>query len=333
MKFYLNLLRILASLPLLSLCACSRLEWRDISKFPPSGVLPRAEISAVPFFTQEKYQCGPASLAMVLSANGTPVTPQELVDEMYTPLSRGTFPTELLSAARRRGQLAYMVHPEMAALFLEISAGHPVVVLQNLGLSWFPVWHYSVVIGYDLNSGTITSHSGAEAKEKISLSLFERCWQRAGKWAMLALRPGELPATAQREEYLRAAVGLELVKRWAEARHAYSAGLKKWPADLRLSIGLANALYGDGSRAEAISVLSRVTLDHPDSVIAHNNLAHILAAQGDLHQALKHAEVAVSLGGEFAPAARKTHGEISRLLAMKALHTYRLQRTLPQNCC
>jgi hypothetical protein len=54
----------------------------------------------------------------------------------------------MIGAARRHGRLAYLITgPD--SMFEEVAAGHPVIVLQNLGLSWYPVWHYAVVVGYD----------------------------------------------------------------------------------------------------------------------------------------------------------------------------------------
>lgn len=45
------------------------------------------------------------------------------------------------AAARRHGAVAYVLPDRLDALLEEITAGHPVVVLQNLGLQWIPSWH------------------------------------------------------------------------------------------------------------------------------------------------------------------------------------------------
>ncbi len=65
----------------------------------------------------------------------------------------------MIGAARRHGRVAYVISsPE--ELLVEVAAGNPVIVLQNLGLSWVPVWHYAVVIGYDGDADMVTLHSG-----------------------------------------------------------------------------------------------------------------------------------------------------------------------------
>ena len=56
--------------------------------------------------------------------------------------------------------VALRTAPRLADLLQEVAAGHPVIVLQNLGLEWIPVWHYSVVIGYDLSRGQLVLRSG-----------------------------------------------------------------------------------------------------------------------------------------------------------------------------
>jgi hypothetical protein len=46
---------------------------------------PQAEVAQVPFFPQEDYYCGPASLAMVLAWTGLDVTQDQIAPEVYTP--------------------------------------------------------------------------------------------------------------------------------------------------------------------------------------------------------------------------------------------------------
>src|SRR5512137_2247505 len=133
--------------------------------WPPSvATLPRrSEIATVPFFAQEEYQCGPAAMAMALGRSGLQVTPGELTEKVYTASLRGSLQPAMIAAARRLGRVAYVIStPD--ALFSEIAAGHPVVVLQNLGLAWIPVWHYAVMIGYDIPKGDVILHSGRDER-------------------------------------------------------------------------------------------------------------------------------------------------------------------------
>ena len=141
----------------------------------PTALPPRAEVSSVPFFPQEKYYCGPAALAMVLSWSGLPVTQEEIGAQVYTPGREGTLQTDMIAAARRNGRLAVPV-TRLPDLTAELAAGHPVVVFQNLGFGWFPVWHYAVAIGYDAKKDSIILRSGHTRRKLMSARAFDAKW-------------------------------------------------------------------------------------------------------------------------------------------------------------
>src|ERR1039457_6234605 len=137
-----------------------------------AGLRSRVELDSVPFFAQEEYQCGPAALAMALNAAGVAVTPDALTDEVYLPGRKGSLQVEMLASARRHGLLAYELAPELRDVLAEVAAGNVVIVLQNQGLcSFYPYWHYAVVIGYDLEKNQILLHSGARARRPLPLGL------------------------------------------------------------------------------------------------------------------------------------------------------------------
>jgi len=83
---------------------------------PPAGLPLRVSLDAVPFFAQEEAQCGPAALATVLVNQGWPVTPIDLLSQVFTPAREGAFQVEMLAAARRQGALAVRVAPQLDAL-------------------------------------------------------------------------------------------------------------------------------------------------------------------------------------------------------------------------
>ena len=272
-----------------------------------AGLPPRAELDTVPFFAQEEYQCGPAALAMALNAAGIGVTPEVLTDEVYIPGRKGSLQVEMLAGARRHGLLAYELAPELKDVLAEVAAGNAVIVLQNLGLwAFHPYWHYAVVIGYDLEKKQILLHSGAKARRAMAIGLFEFLWIDGGRWAMVALAPGHLPASAREADYGSAAAALEQSGRVAEAHRAYATLLGRWPGDLVGLMGLGNSAYALGHKAEAETAFRSATAAHPLAAAAFNNLAQTLADQGKLEAALEAARKAVSLGGPTLPAAQAT---------------------------
>jgi tetratricopeptide (TPR) repeat protein len=255
------------------------------------------ELADVPFFPQTAYQCGPAALATVLASAGAAITPDDLAAEVYLPDRRGSLQFELMAAARRHGHIPYVLEPRLDAVLNEVAAGTPVLVLQNLGLGWYPKWHYAVVVGFDLSAGEIILRSGEEARHVVPIRVFERTWERGGFWAMVGMPPDRLPHTAEEESYVLAILSLERLQRWRDAAVAYDAALSRWPDNLVARIGLGNSRYALGDLPGAEAAYRRATGDHPDAAVAFNNLAQVLAEQGRLHEAEQAAREAVRLGG------------------------------------
>ena len=248
----------------------------------------------VPFFPQQQYYCGPAALAMVLAWSGLPVNQADLVPVVYTPGRQGTLQEDIVAAARRFGRLAVPTG-DLRALLGEIAAGHPVLVFQNLGLDWYPVWHYAVAVGYDLKQGDLILHSGEESEDRLSLRTFELTWARGGHWALTVLPADRLPATADPQALLAAAVGLERAGRVPEAATAYTSIAGRWPDDFAAWFGLANAHYQQGFYTEAVQDYRRALALDPKAPQAWNNLAYALKGQGRRQEAIAAAQTAVDL--------------------------------------
>jgi tetratricopeptide (TPR) repeat protein len=290
---------------------CSGCATTQMNKWnQASGTVPLYyELSAVPFFPQEEYQCGPASLAMVLAWSGLQINADELAPQVYTPSLKGSLQPAMIAAARRHGRIAYPISGANA-LLKEVAAGHPVIVLQNLGLSWAPVWHYAVVIGYDLDKAIIILHSGTTNRKTTALNTFENTWIRSQHWGLAVLPPDRLPATAEENSYVKAVVGLERAQQWPAAVEGYKTALNRWPQSFSAHIGLSNSYYAQGDLKSARRVLQKTTILFPEEAVAFNNLAHVLWKQGKKQEALKAARQAVSLGGPHVEKYQETLDEI-----------------------
>lgn len=281
----------------------------------PAALVTPTELSHTPFFPQEDYQCGPAALAMLMQAQGLAVTPDELKDEVYLPERKGSLQIEMLTATRRHGLLPYVLRPELEELLYEVQSGRPVLVLQNQGVSWYPQWHYAVVIGYNLQEGQLILRSGTIERYVMSIYTFERTWQRSQYWAMLALRPGELPVRPDEWHYLQAVVGFEQTKAWPLIDMLYRTGLHQWPTSKDLLMGYGNALYAQHELQAASAQYRSVLQEFPDYAPAHNNLAMVLAEQGEFSRALHHVQRAIDLGGVHSAEYQSTLSEIRQLQA------------------
>jgi hypothetical protein len=223
--------RLAALLLLVALGGCA--SPRDLVSGAPSmqGRVEPVELEATPFFPQEDLQCGPAALATVLGAAGAPASPEQLASEVYTPGLDGSLQLELVAAARARGFVPYVLPPALDALWAELLAGRPVLVLQNLRLRSLPAWHYAVVVGADPAADEVVLRSGAERRLATPAGKFLRTWDLAERWGLVLLPPGELPAAPDRGRYFEAVAGLEAAGRHAEAARAWSAALDAWPGE------------------------------------------------------------------------------------------------------
>ncbi len=293
------------------LAGCAAPQVSGLIEQRPAGLPVAVEIAATPFFPQEDYQCGPASLAAVLVHAGRDATPESLLPQVYLPGRKGSLQAEMLATARRHGLVAYPLAPRIGDLLRELAAGTPVVVLQNLALDWWPQWHYAVAIGYDFDARQIVLRSGVTHRLTMSIDTFEHTWARSSHWAMAALPPGRIPATAAESPYLAAVVALERVAP-AAARQGYETALARWPGSVAALIGLGNTSYVMHDLTGAAAAYLRATMDHPEAADAWNNLAQALHELGNRAEAIAAARRAVSLGGPRLPAYRETLDGILR---------------------
>jgi hypothetical protein len=275
-----------------------RTEW-------PQGVPEHVELTAVPFFPQDDYQCGPAALATALSFEGVAVKPEDLVSQVYLPARQGSLQLEMLATARRYGLVSYALAPRYPDLLRELAAGNPVIVLQDVG-PMFTQWHYAVVNGFDYPSGTIFLRSGKTRRQEMPFTYFERTWMKSSYWAMLAMPPDRIPVTATEDGWMSALLAMARVSKGDAAAHGYAAALKRWPNNLPAAIGLANQYHTRGALADAVAVLRQARQRHPQSVIVMNNLAQTLSDLGRNTEALAQIEKAADAQSPFAAEVRAT---------------------------
>ncbi len=285
---------------------------------PASGGLPgTVELTSTPFFPQSDYQCGPAALATVLSASGLAIAPAELVPRTYLPGRRGSLQIELVAAARQYDRLAYALPPELEAVLAEVAAGHPVLVMQNLGLAFAPVWHFAVVIGYDRDAGQIVLRSGTTERLVTSTSRFMKSWGRAGRWAFILLPPGAIPARPDAGRYLAAAAALEATGRLDAARLAYERAAAEWRETPLPHLGIGNIAYARGDLVSAMQAYDAALARDSGNIAARHNLAEVLDRLGC--RAAAQTEIARAMGdGQQSPLSGTVAATAARLGAQAA---------------
>ena len=281
--------------------------------FPLAAGSPGLELTGVVFFAQADRQCGPAALATVLHHSGLAVQPDALTPLLFLPGRRGSLQLEMSAAARRFGRIPYPVRPEAAAIAAELAAGRPVLVLQNLGVTWLPVYHYAVVVGV-LPGDRVVLRSGEQRRQVMDGRRFAATWRRAGEWALVVLRPGDLPALYDPAVYLQAVAAFETTGQHEIARLGYQAALKRSPEQPLALFGLANSLLAEGDAEQAAMVYRRLLAIEPDHAAAVNNLAEALSRRGCHRQALALLDRTLAPaagGGPFRPTLLQTRAEIA----------------------
>lgn len=240
---------------------------------------PSAELAATPFFPDSGTLCGPAALATLLSASGVPTSPETLEPWLYVPGRAGTLQAEMVAAARRSGRVPYPVEGGLRELLTMVSAGYPVLVLQNLGISLWPAWHYAVVIGYDGAEDVLVLRSGTQARERVPRRSFLRRWRYAQQWAFVAASPANPPEPVEAVRWLQAASAFEQLAQPAIAETAYAAATRRWPERALGWQLLANAQHAQGKLRDSERSL-REALRREESAASLNNLAQVLNDRG-----------------------------------------------------
>lgn len=269
---------VLGLLFLCLLSACSAQQTRQLTQMPPPE-LPMRVILDVPFIAQTDYHCGPASVGMLLKHKHKHVAQIDVVEAIYLPKYKGVLKTEINAFLRSQKLLPYHALPKLKAIFKEVAHGHPVLVMQNLGFSWLPQWHYAVLIGYDINKQQVFLHSGTINQYTLSMSTFERTWQRANGWNVVALNQFEYPANNDATGYLSSMMASDQLNLLLNPISSYQDYLKRWPNNAQAWFNLGNHLYKNQQKTKALAAFHRaakhsITQDHL------NNLAYVAAELG-----------------------------------------------------
>ncbi|WP_375192924.1 PA2778 family cysteine peptidase [Marinobacter sp.] len=290
-------LTLIIVVSLLAGCA-SAPKWPS-SQAPGQPSLPdRVMLADVPFYPQERYQCGPASLAMMLNSQGLETQPEVLKELVYIPGREGTLQVEMVAGARAHGMLVYPLDGTLESLLREVAAGNPVLVMQNLRFDWWPQWHFAVVIGYDARERDLILHTDTREQQAVDLEVFSNTWGRADRWAVTILPPEQVPATATPLRFLQSAHDLETTGRTTAAGIAYRTAEATWPNQPAVPMARGNLAWQLGQREEAIGHFLRTTRQFPEFPEGWNNLAYALEARQCKAAASQAARCAAKLAPE-----------------------------------
>jgi predicted double-glycine peptidase len=169
-----KIMSTLIACAVLFLCACS--------SAPVQKGTDEVVVMDVPFFPQEEYQCGPASLAGVLRYWGSAVTVKEIAGDIFSRSARGTLTIDMLLYAERQGYTASQYAGSPEDLKAKVRAGYPLIVLVDYGFFVYRVDHFMVVIGYD-DKGVVVNSGKSESKY-VAMEDFLKSWKRTNNWTL-----------------------------------------------------------------------------------------------------------------------------------------------------
>jgi ABC-type bacteriocin/lantibiotic exporter with double-glycine peptidase domain len=144
--------------------------------------LPYRLIENVPFFAQSNLQCGPSSLAGILSFYGKDISPSEIAEEIFKEKVRGTLSLDIVLYARNQGLVAEWYTGNVQDLIENIDNKIPLIVMIDLGLGAVQKPHYLVVVGYE-QKGVIVN-SGAHQHQIVPWNKFQNQWNRSSLWTL-----------------------------------------------------------------------------------------------------------------------------------------------------
>ena len=155
-----------------------------VERIPES--LHTQKIENMPFYQQESYQCGPASLAGILNYWGVAVTPDEIARNIFSASARGTLTIDMVLYAQQKGLSAEQYKGSIENLKQNIDSGLPVVVLVDYGGILYQMNHFMVIIGY--NEYGILANSGKDNEKFIPEDDFLKAWEKTNFWTLRIIK-------------------------------------------------------------------------------------------------------------------------------------------------
>ncbi len=262
------------------------------------------ELNAVPFYPQQEYLCGPASLRMVAEywkqqkKVVRDVSYETIRQVTFIPEKKGSFRPQMVAAARQLGLVA-IESTRRADLFELLDGGIPVIVLLNQGTVSIPVWHYAVVIGFDLDRQLVILRSGDTKRQAMKISTFYEFFKKGGHWKLIAVPATMVPPGVTEASYLKAAYDLEQTLDDEIVQIAYESALKQWPDSLLVKLAAANYFFDKYHYEIAYDLYDAVLKKEPDDPIALNNMAETLYYLGEFDEALDFIDRAIKNHGKY----------------------------------
>lgn len=290
---------------------CAPKNYDYISSDSSISTSKRIELHIYP---QDSYYCGPSSLATVFKKEQIVFNYDDLSQHTFTPGLKGTLQPQMKAAARKYGLIPYETGKSLKDILLELSNDTSVIVLFNLGLKTVPVWHYSVVTGYDKAEKKVFLSAPNGSETWMSFEEFETFFERGGSWAISLIKPPKLPKTSSENNIIAAILDMYEINQKEVAKQAAVSHLSNNPASYQTMVLLANIYLKEDDYRSAAFMYNEILKIKPKEPSILNNLAAALLKQKKYDEAKKYAIEAVKIGGKFAQNYQNTLDEIEKAI-------------------
>ena len=136
-------------------------------------------IEGVPFFKQERHQCGQASLASVLAYYQEPVEIEEIIRATYNETLKGSLMADLENYAKGLGFKTESGQGTLQTIKDSVLAQKPVIILMDHGFWLASKPHYIVVFGF--NEKGFIAHDGSKPSVLFPYGGFDKDWKKMGR--------------------------------------------------------------------------------------------------------------------------------------------------------
>jgi len=149
-------------------------------------------IERVPYFEQEDFQCGPASLATVINYwyiknnSNERLSIDAIITEVFSTRVKGVLSLDLELYARKLGFNSLQYSGAIEEIKRNIDENAPVIILVDYGVSFFQQNHFMVAKGYTWDG--IIFNSGRRENHLILNESLIKIWKKTGFW-ILVIKP------------------------------------------------------------------------------------------------------------------------------------------------
>jgi hypothetical protein len=257
---------------------------RELGEYLRPSQAREIKVASVFLPQQNEGLCGPTVLKMASERYQPGISLTTYEQMTFRKELNGTLKPDMLSATRRLGLVPYRV-PSVRQMLALVEQGQSVIVFQNLGVSWLPAWHFSLLVGYQTSQNLVYLHTGQTPYQELNFDRFLATWKRGGDWAYIVVPAHFIPEHASFSEALDNAIVFENLGREDLAMVVYAAMKHRWPMRFEPFLGLANLLYQDGKLRQAIDEM-RLALDrNPGHPALISNLEALYEERGNLNKA------------------------------------------------